>query len=495
MDAQRTPVVAAVGQAIERDEIVSAVELASRASQGALGAAANLRDRIQRVSLIDVVFSPVSGRPASELVACLGLKEVVSEVSTSGGNMPQYMVTRAARDIAEGRLDATLIAGAEATRSMRAADPDSDFMRHARSRDAEGERDARTGPSLDGLMSPAELAIQLVRPTEVYPLFESALAHKQGRSFEQQRRYLGPLMASFSQVAAEHPYAWFRQALSAEEVSSVGPDNRLISEPYPKRMNAFPNVDQAAAVVVTSLATARALGLEQGCLFVWSGANNAEPPATARPDLWDAPAMRAASSAALAAAGANADDLALIDLYSCFPIAVQVGAAALGVALDDPRQLTVTGGLPFFGGPGNDYSMHAIATLASKLHETDGLGYVGANGGMLSKHSIGVYGTTPPPRGFVAADTSEQQARIDAAALPLALPGDGAEGRAEVVASTVVYDRDGAIVDAPVIATLEDGRRVAARADESWVGTLEAKSLVGTRVHVSGDPLRYRLVA
>jgi acetyl-CoA C-acetyltransferase len=123
MDAERTPVIVAAGQAIERSEIVSAVELAARAAEAALDQAADLRRRIQRVSMISVVFSPVSGRPASELVERLGLKEVEVEATTAGGNMPQWMVTRAARDIADGRLDATLIAGAEATRSSAPATP------------------------------------------------------------------------------------------------------------------------------------------------------------------------------------------------------------------------------------------------------------------------------------------------------------------------------------------------------------------------------------
>jgi len=342
------------------------------------------------------------------------------------------------------------------------------------------------------MMSPAEIAIKLVRPAVVYPLFENALAHREGRSFEEQRAHLGPVMSSFSHVAAGHAYAWFRDALSPEQVAGVSADNRLICEPYPKRMNAFPNVDQGAAVVVTSLAIARESGLEDACVFVWSGATNQEPPTTRRPALWDSPALRAASAAALGAAGIGADDLAWIDLYSCFPIAVEVGAAALGVALDDPRRLTVTGGLPFFGGPGNDYSLHAIATLAERLRVGSGLGYIGANGGVLSKHSIGVYGTAPPPRGFRLADTSDAQTRIDAAALPIALPADGAEGAAEVVASTIVYDRDGTIEDAPVIATLDDGRRVAARIDPALRGSLEARSWIGERVRVAGDPLTYR---
>jgi len=489
MDPRRTPVLVAAGQSIERDAIVGALEMARRASEVAFEQAPGLRERVQRVSLVSVVFTPVEARPASALAARLGLADAAVEYTTAGGNIPQWLVTRAAREIAEGRLDATLLAGGEATRSFRAGDPSADFM--SASRKEHQETDPVVGPSMKGVLLTPEIAIRLFEPAHLYPMFENALAHHAGRSFEEQRAHLAPLMASFSQVAARHPFAWFREALSAEQVARVDADNRLIAEPYPKRMNAFPNVDQGAAVAVTSLALAKELGVADRCVYVWSGADTKEPAPVTRPDLADAPAMRAAAQAALEAAGVGADDLALIDLYSCFPVAVEVGASGLGVALDDSRRVTVTGGLPFFGGPGNDYSLHAIATLAERLPETGGLGYVGANGGLLSKHATGVYGAGPPPGGFRAADTAAVQARIAAAALPFAVE---VEGEAEVVASTVVYERDGSVADAPVFATLADGRRVAARAAESIRGELSGRSLVGERIRVSGAPLRYELL-
>jgi acetyl-CoA C-acetyltransferase len=342
MDAERTPVIAAAGQAIERSEIVDAVELAARASERALDLADGLRSRIQRVTMVSVVFSRVSEKPASELVQRIGLQDVEAESTTPGGNLPQWLVTRAATEIADGRLGATLIAGAEAARSMPARGPDADSTGDPRGKHAPRDSDPVVGPPMKGSWSAAEKGIRLFAPTEVYPLFENALAHRNGRTYDEQRAFLGPLMAAFSEVASRHPFAWFRGALSAEEISKVTEANRLISEPYTKQMNAFPTVDQGAAVVVTSLATARALGLEDRSLFVWSGANAAEPAPAARPDLSDAPSMRAASQAALGAVGIDADDLALIDLYSCFPIAVEVAASGLGVSLDDPRGLTVT---------------------------------------------------------------------------------------------------------------------------------------------------------
>ena len=147
--------------------------------------------------------------------------------------------------------------------------------------------------------------------------------------------------------------------------------------------------------------------------------------------------------------------------------------------------------MPFFGGPGNNYPSHAIASLVLKLREEGGLAFAHANGGFLTKHSVGLYATAPPPRGFAAADTSAAQAEIDAAALPLALEADG---DARVEAGTVVYDRDGSVSSAPVIATLSDGRRAAAQAEPSQLEELAGQSLVGRTIRLQGKPPIYTLL-
>ncbi len=492
MDPRRTPVIVAAGQASERDEIVSAVEIAARAAENAFEGTSGLRERLERVTMLSVVFSPATPRLASELSERLGLGDVTVETTSPGGNLPQWLVTRAAEQIARGELDATLLAGGEAARSMREKDPGADVMGVWRDRDKVPNPDPVIGPSMSGVLSPAEIAIRLFEPSHTYPLFENALAHAQGRSYDEQRAALGPLMSSFSQVAARHPHAWFREALSAEEIAKPSSQNRLIAEPYTKRMNAFPHVDQGAAVVVTSLATARELGLEDRCLFVWSGANLTETAPVTRRHLGDAPAMRLVAKACLEAAGIGAGDLDLVDLYSCFPIAVEVGAAGLGLPVDGSRELTVTGGLAFFGGPGNNYSMHAIATIFERLHDCGRHAWVGANGGVLTKHSMGVYGVDPRPGGFVAADTADLQARVEADALPFVTE---AEGDAVVDAATIIYERDGSVAGAPVIATLGDGRRVAAQVEKELRGELAGRSLIGTRIRVAGAPLAWRPLA
>ena len=503
IDPERIPVVIASGQAIERDALVNPMDLMERASEAALAEVPLLRSRVDRLSIVDVMTK--SGpAPATELAGRLGLgAEVRREVTTVGGNTPQWLVNRAASEIAAGDLAVTLIAGAEAIRSSRARRTQGLPRDEGRT---DLEPDPVVGDALPGY-GPAELAIGMLAPVHVYPLFESVLASRAGHDAATHRRALGELMAPFTSVAAAHPFAWFPQVRSAEEIATPSPDNRIVCEPYTKRMTAFLGSDQSAALVVCSLAEARRAGVEDRAVFVWSGAEATDVRfVTSRPDPGRSPALEAAGQALFASASLAAgrtigiDDLDRMDVYSCFPSAVQMAAAAFGVALDDARGLTVTGGLPYFGGPGNNYTTHGIATLTDLLRVGVGtgtkLGMATGLGWFVTKHALGIYGSTPPPVGFHRGDTSTAQAAIDATEVEVAETLEAPE-TATVVAVTVWRDNDGAAAGAPVIARLADGRHMAlAPADDdvtAAMGDLDVPGLVGGSVVVLAGEPRYRL--
>jgi acetyl-CoA C-acetyltransferase len=240
----------------------------------------------------------------------------------------------------------------------------------------------------------------------------------------------------------------------------VTPENRMIAFPYPKRMNAIMSVDQAAAVLVTSVGKARALGIDPS-RWVWlHGSAEAHDHwyPTERIDFASSPAIRAAGRAALETAGIGIAAVDHLDLYSCFPSAVQIARDMLGIAEDDPRPLTVTGGLPYFGGPGNDYSLHAIATMLDRLRATPGAtGLVTALGWYVTKHAVGLYGSAPPLRPWRPADDGAVQAAATAAPGPRVVVD--AEGRGTIETYTVLHDRDGAPVRGIVVGRLDDGAR------------------------------------
>lgn len=507
LDPNRTPVVVAVGQTESRDLTLGPLELAEAAARRALHASAGLAAVIERVTLVNVLSRRAGVAPAGALCEALDLAGAARETTSIGGNTPQAMIERAAGDIAGGRLGATLIVGAEAVRSGRlrsaaavdekkAAPAAGAGQAPAAGPERAREPDAVVGTDRQDLSDEERMAGVYI-PLHVYPMFESVLAARAGRTPAQQREVIGALLAPFTEVAAANPHAWFRQARSPADLATVSADNRLVAEPYLKTMVAFLGGAQAAAVVVTSLAVARQLRLDDGCLFVWSAAsaNDVWYP-MARPDLGRAPALEVAASAALRAAGIGVDDVSAFDLYSCFPSALQIAAASLGLRLDrreETRPITVTGGLPYFGGPGNNYSTHAVAAMFDLFRSSTApagagngpqIGLVTGVGWYLTKHSVGVYGSAPPPQGFVPIDTSKAQAVIDASGMPYVSAAEEVTAEGTVDASTVIYDRDGLPTAAPVVATLDDGRRLVAASSHRGAEDAAGTFLVGARIRV-----------
>ncbi|MFP5487988.1 MAG: acetyl-CoA acetyltransferase, partial [Acidimicrobiia bacterium] len=207
------------------------------------------------------------------------------------------------------------------------------------------------------------------------------------------------------------------------------------------------------------------------------------------PELGRSPGIRVAGDAVLGAAGASIEDITWFDLYSCFPAAVEAAAEALRVDPFDPRGLTVTGGLPYHGGPGNNYVTHSIVEMARRCRERpDGLGLVSGLGWYITKHSLGLWSASPPPEGFQTPDTSAAQAAIDDTALDVA-PTTEATGPATIDGYTVVHHRESGPAEVPVFARLADGRRVAARATDHEVArAMSGGQHVGTTIELRPGP-------
>lgn len=487
IDPWRTPVVVGVGQHMDRTGTSDPVTLAARAAEVALEEAPGISTTIDRLHVVNILVGG-GPAPATALARQLGI-ETTCATTTIGGNTPQWLVGRAADAIAVGAAGTVLIAGAEALHSFRRAGAVPSPYDTSAPDPVEG--DPRAG------LSAVEMTAGLAVPAQVYPMFEMVLAARSGHSLEEHRRILGALLAPFTEVAAAHRCAWFPQVLAASDIATVteGPENRLVSEPYTKRMHAFLNVDQAAAIVVSSLGRARELGLEDQVVFVCGQGDATDVwfPST-RPDLGRSPGIAAATTGALEASGIVVDEVTWFDLYSCFPSALQMAMEPLGLTADDARGLTVTGGLPYFGGPGNNYTTHAIATMVQRLRDADGpaSGLVTGLGWYVTKHSAGLYANRPPEHGYRRGDTTSAQRAIDASAVEVAEQVDAQS--ATVEAATVLYGRDGSVTGAPAFVRLADGRRAVASAAPSDLPGLAGTNLVGATVHVEGSPVAYQVV-
>ena len=260
-----------------------------------------------------------------------------------------------------------------------------------------------------------------------YGLLDNARRARLGLSVDDYRHDMAELFAPMSMVAAKNPFSSSPVERSVEEIETVTDENRMICDPYPRLMVARDTVNQGAAAVLMSVDAARRLGVpEEKWVYLHGHSDLIEQALLTRRDLGAGPASVLAAEEALRVAGIGLDDIATFDLYSCFPFPVFVICEALGLSADDPRGLTLTGGLPYFGGPGNSYSLHGIAETVTQMRDTPGrFGFVGANGGIMSKYSVGIYSTDPVDwRTSRSAELTRQVAELPT--VPVTKTADGA---------------------------------------------------------------------
>jgi acetyl-CoA C-acetyltransferase len=455
----RTPVLIGGGQLSRRvDQGESPLEPADLIAESLRRAAADAglddtalagADAVHVVGLLSWRYRD----PALLVAQRLGATPKDTSLSGMGGNSPQSLVNQACLAIQAGTADLVLLGGAEAWRTRSAARKSGVELDWTVQGDDVPQ--ARQSTADVAMSSPGELARGVAMPVQVYPLFEQAHRINLGRGLDEHLDVAAGLWSRFSEVAATNPNAWIQEAFTADQIRTPSAENRMIGFPYTKRMNSNNAVEQGAGVILCSAERAEALGVPRDrWVFPHSGTDAHDHYFVSnRDDLGRSPAMRLGGKAALDLAGVGVDDLAHIDLYSCFPSAVQIAAGELGLGLD--RQLTVTGGLSFAGGPWNNYVMHSIAQMATVLRDDPGsVGLVTANGGLITKHAFGVYSTEPPAQPF---RHGEPQAEIDA--LPSRELCEEPDGAIAIETWTVMHDRHGEPETGIVVGLLGDGRR------------------------------------
>lgn len=482
----RTPVIVGVGQSVHHAESVAdALEPAALMERAARGAAEDAGldgpPPADSVRVVRILGWRYRNSPRF-LAERLGLGDVDLATTTSGGNSPQSLVNRTALDILAGSTDVAILSGGEAFRTYLRARKSGERLDWPKAPDDDQPR--LIGTELD-MNHPAETQCGIALPVNIYPMFETALRAAAGRTVEEHRRHLGRLWSGLSEVAARNPDAWIRDAKTPEEITAAGPSNRMVGLPYTKYMNSNNDVDMGAALIMCSVEAARRLGVsEDRWVFPHSGTDCHEHNFVShRDDFARTPAIEIGGRRALELAATTIDEVGVVDLYSCFPSAVQLGAQSLGLGLD--RQWSQTGGLSFAGGPWNNYSMHAIATVVGELRERPhDMGLVWANGGYVTKHAFGVYGATPPESGF---RHEKPQSGIDQLPRRGLATGDDAAGAATVEAYTVMYSREGEPETAQCAFRLGNGSRAwAVSRDSETVGAMIEGEWVGAPASLDG---------
>ncbi|MDG4665827.1 acetyl-CoA acetyltransferase [Mycobacterium sp. 236(2023)] len=486
----RTPVIVGVGQFTERIDDpayrgMSAVDLATAAAQAALSDTG--ADVGAVATAVDTVFGLRQFEISGPMPATLGKSDnyprsVMNRLGGNparvvlepvGGQSPQKLVAEAGTLISGGDADVVMIMGSEpgsTAKYFASRDDKPDFTEHV-----EGQLEDR-GHQIYSYIDEYTVTHGLTGAPVQYGLLDNARRSRLELGVDEYRHQMAELFAPMSKVAAKNPFSSSPVERSVEEVETVTDENRMICDPYPRLLVARDTVNQGAAAVMMSIEAARRLGVpEEKWVYLHGHSDLIEQALLTRVDLGASPAAVYAAQEALRVAGVGVDDIATFDLYSCFPFPVFVVCEALGLATDDPRGLTLTGGLPYFGGPGNSYSLHGIAETVAQMRDSPGkFGFVGANGGIMSKYSVGIYSTEPVDwRTSRSAELTAQVAELPKVAVDKAPDGIGT-----IETYSVRYDwpvRTGIIVGrlddgARFMATTEDAELVALMSDGDPLG-------------------------
>ena len=499
-DDARTPILVGSGQVTQREpdpaKALSPLDLTAAACREAAndaGPGQRLLESLDTMALLRS-FSDTSWRftspfggskhPPKSLAARLGADQIARKLYTHpGGNMPQYLISRFSEMITRGEIEAAIVCGGEALGTQK--DAQRAGLKLDWNEDPGGEPET-WGVSTRG-WSDCEDRHRMAGAIFAYPMIENAIRGSRNRSIPEHAMAMGRLFEGFAKVAASNPLADRRDGFTAVQIATVTEANPYIGFPYPKLMNANAFNDQAAAVILTSVAKAKELGIPRekwvylhGCADTYDHWFLSD-----RINFHSSPAMRIAAREAFEMANCTAADMAFLDLYSCFPSAVEICCAEQGIAEDDPRGLTVTGGLPYFGGPGNNYVTHSIAEMMNKVRSKPGSkGMVTANGNYVTKQAVGIYSTDAPAKPFAPKDPKTYQTEIDAAKGPKVV--ENADGSAEIETYTVIHDRKGPSFSI-LFGRLSGGERFIANTadDPALLAEMEANDYLGAKGRVT----------
>ena len=394
------------------------VELAAQAAELALKDAGVSAQHIDVLTVVRDTQDTVpnwpypfgrSNNPPASVANRLGIKQTTKLIlSSAGGNTPQALVNEWSEQLAIGSASVVMLTGSEATATFKAALRSKQLLNWTEQHEADFED---RGPEIDGMIGPEEIRHGLTFPNIQYAVIENASRAHKGHSYQQHAEKVGELFAPFSQVAAKNEYAMFPKAYTANEISNSSDKNRYVNFPYTYHMMAKDTVNLSAAILLTTVAKARELGVPQEkWVYLHGHAQSRDIPLIKRENLGQSIALKKTIKEALKNANVSASDVSVFDIYSCFPIAVELAKEALDFKNDHPV-LTQTGGLPYFGGPGNNYAMHGISSVVRELRkQPKAIGLASANGGMLEKHAVGVYSCQP---GWNTWDPTTLQTEVD----------------------------------------------------------------------------------
>ena len=496
MDESKIPILVGCGQITQREEdpniALSPMDLTSQACFEAAKDTEVGNKILEEIDTVLVIrsFSDTSWRftcpfgkyhnPPMSLANRINAKNAHQYIYThAGGNMPQWSVNKLCDLISKGEVKTALIAGGESLYTQKQAQRlgiQLDWNEDSRGVFEEW------GINKKG-WSASEENHGMKGAIYAYPLIENAIRGYEKRSISEHANEMGRILSKFANVAKNNPLADRQKGYTAEEISDVNDLNPYIGFPYTKLMNANAFIDQAASIIITNVEHAKKIGIPRekwvylhGCADAYDHWHLSD-----RINFHSSPAMNISCKEALEMADCTIEDIDFYDIYSCFPSAIKIACDEMGIDIDTNKQLTVTGGLPYFGGPGNNYVTHSISEIMNRVRKVSrSKGLVTANGNYITKQSIGIYSSEEPMKPFFLKNPNLYQNYINELKGPSVI--NNPNGDASIETYTIINDRKGPSFSI-VFGRMDNGNRFIANTIKSsqLLSSMMTNDYLGTK--------------
>ncbi len=397
------------------------------------------------------------------------------------GVLQQNLINSTCKKIMNGTIRAGLILGGESRAKMIAALKEGkEFHETSLTENPDDYVKAK-----DDLYGPQEQETLGLMAVGYYAVLESAMRNKKGHSHQEHNEYIANMYSEFSKIASDNPHAWQQKIITPNEILDVSKNNKAIAYPYNKYHNTSWNVNQASAMIICSEELADKLSIDKNKRIypLASSETNHMIAVIQRPDLTESAGLKNAANFMNEKMHELNISPSIVDLYSCFPVAVQQFENTLDISKSVPK--TITGGMAFAGGPLNNYMIHATVQGLIKIRDNPNeTALISGVSGMMTKQSFCLWSSEKLCK-FLHNDVTSI-AQLEDTPVPMSRIEKGV---GIVIGYTVLYEEN---TEKRAVFYVEDGtghRKVITSDDTTIIDQARKEEWVGKEISFNGNHL------
>ena len=401
-------------------------------------------------------------------------KSIPTTYVTKIGVLQQNLINEACLKIENGEINASIILGGEARyKQLRSVIEKKEYFETKLDENPDFYIKAK-----EDLYGDEELEELGAMAVGYYATMETALRKNDNENIEEHQNNIASMYEEFSKVASNNEDAWLDHPYSKKEILEISKKNKMLAYPYSKLHCTSWNVNQSAALIICSEELANKLEIDnkKRVYPISSSENNHMIAIQQRPKLYESLGMIYAAKSINRMMEQLDIRLDAYDLYSCFPAAVKMFSKSLELGSELPK--TITGSMPYAGGPLNSFVIHSTVKMIQKIRALEARhGLVTGVSGMMTKQSFCVWGKEYQEQ-FIFDDVTER-AKLDENPVELS---NIAEGEGEIIGYTIIEGSEHASKAVLYLDDEKKHRKVVSSLDKNFINLLMEEEWVGKKV-------------